>query len=135
MLNEVDLVHVTSRNRPSHLVDRCLILDSRPGLLPGADGTVLGDELAGSLGRPHTACGKRERGTRLGRRRPDAPPDGLREPVAEVQVRDELLVSRREEALRVEPVLDPLEGITRFAELEYFLGHARDPAAVSANAR
>ena len=133
VLHEVHLVHVAARDRrPDVCWPRPFFTLTR--LLPARSQQALA-AIRHEPSVPQSACGKRERGTRLRRSRHVRTPDRLREAVAEVDVRNEVVPARREEPVLGEPRLDARKRAVHLADLEPRVGlsvlrHEPDELAV-----
>src|SRR3990172_5906245 len=89
VLDEVDLVDVSVRDRGPHGLDRGCVRGLLPGTAPAADREAPAGGRRFGLG-PDPASGEGE-AAGLRRSRPELAPQSLREPVAEVEVGDESL--------------------------------------------
>ena len=129
--DEVDLVDVATLDRSTHAIHGDGIFSPAPGRLPRAHGqdvesphtkTISGSIvfiLANSVrGGPDEARRQREGRARLGGRRHARTADRLREPVSEVEVRDELLPAGSKEPVVAQPLLDPSERPFGLVKLE-----------------
>ena len=116
MLHEVDLVDVAAPDRAANRLDRIGVLRIGPRPLPRADPGMSEGQ---SLGHVPNGHGRERQRRGLGRRGDVRPPQRLREPVAEEEIRLELLAARREEAALAEIRLDLLERSLRRMELEH----------------
>jgi hypothetical protein len=108
VLHQVDLVHVAAADRAPHVLDGAPILAGGPRPLPFADRELL-PATTRERASPQATRNEREPAG-LGGRRSGVAPDRLRQAVAQVDVRAELVRVRSEESTRREPLLETAEG-------------------------
>ena len=125
VLDEVDLVDVAARDRIADPLDRCGVIAGAQVCRQGPKERVAESScivariviIDNILPRPDGTGCERQR-ARLRRSARVPAPDRRGEAVPEVQVGDEILAARREEAALAQPPLEQLEGALGLVDLD-----------------